>query len=189
MSDLGPLAAASRLALQGIQYLALSSSLLCRCLPCRPMCLALVRYRPRWPRPPASSSPLLLHFRLNFLLSAPCFQPSLRLCRIVAKIIQFFPTSSGWSSPLQNLLLLCAASASSLPSLLSAVSIVHLLPEGIRVLPSSCSAISVLLCCSRILLFRSRLLLFLLLFGRPTSFCDPPWPRASGYSCQTHRWG
>lgn len=151
--------------------------------------LALVRFRPRWPRLPASSSPLLLHFRLTFLLSAPCFQPCLRRCRIVAKNIQFFPHRQAVPLLFQNRLLHYAASASSLPSLLSAVSIVHLLSEGILVLPSSCSAISVLLCCFRILLFRSRLLLFLLLLGRPASFCGPPWPRALDCSCQPPLWG
>ena len=67
------------------------------------------------------------------------------------KLFNFFPLRQAGPLLLQNLLLHYAASASSLPSLLSAVSIVHLLPEGILVLPSSCSAISVLLCCSRIL--------------------------------------
>jgi hypothetical protein len=76
-----------------------------------------------------------------------------------------------------------------LPSLLSAVSIVHLLPEGILVLPSSCSAVSVLLSCSRnVSLAEAHAYLYLFL-ERSNSFCDPPWPRASGYSCQTHRWG
>ena len=122
----------------------------------------------------------------SFCSMLPALPSSLPHCR---QNYSIFSPFSSFPSPPSNLLLHYAASASSLPSLFSAVSIVHLLPEGILVLPSSCSAISVLLCCSRILLFRSRLLLFLLLLGRPTSFCAPPWPRALGHSCQPPRWG
>ena len=122
-----------------------------------------------------------------FLLHAS--SPAFVAAALSPKLFNCFSTFSCFPSLPSNRLLHYAASASSLPSFLSAVSIVHLLPEGKLVLPSSCSAISVLLCCSRILLFRSRLLLFFLLLGRSTSFCAPPWPRALQCSCQPPLWG
>ena len=93
---------------------------------------------------------------------------------VVAKIIQFFPLCQAGPLLLQNLLLLYAASASSLPSLLSAVSIVYLLPEGIIVLPSSCSAVSVLLSCSRNVSLAETLLAFICFLNVLTPSVTPP---------------
>ena len=90
------------------------------------------------------------------------------------KLFNFFPLRQAGPLLLQNLLLLYAASASSLPSLLSAVSIVYLLPEGIIVLPSSCSAFSVLLSCSRNVSLAETLLAFICFLNVLTPSVTPP---------------
>ena len=135
----------------------------------------------------SSSLPPL--FRLYLLRSAPVLNPSPPRCHLILRSAACPSPFSSVRLISSNLLLHCAASAYSVLLILPAFSIVSTLLAGIIVLPSSGAAISVLLSCSGNDSPAWALSSLQLLLGRPTTFCDPPWPRAPECSCQPPHWG